>query len=86
LAKAGINPYGALNYSTNPEMEQVMSALGGTNTQKSDIMSLLPYFMLGNNPQKMNQIDGNFLKSIMMTTMTEGFNNTFFDAGSDNTY
>ena len=86
LAKAGITPYGAYNYSPNPEIEQVMSALGGTNSQKGDIMSLLPYLMLGNNSQTQNTYDPNFLKSIMTTTMMHDFGNTFFNTDSDNTY
>jgi hypothetical protein len=84
LAKAGITPYQSMNYTNNNEVEQFLATMGGSNGQNSNMMSLLPYFM--NNKAGNQNIDPNFIKTMMMSNMAETLGSSFFNEDTQNTY
>lgn len=86
LAKAGINPYQSTSYTNNStaEVEQFLAAMGGSNGQNTNMMSLLPYFMHKNTGTQ--NIDPNFIKTMMMSNMAETLGSSFFEEDARNTY
>ncbi len=81
-------PIGAIN-SNNAEMAQLQMMLGrGYNG--NDMISMLPYIVSAqnqsNNQNFQNNINPEYIKTMMMTDMMGNLNGSFFNSGAKNTY
>lgn len=71
LAKVGFNPMTGINPAsmTNPEMMQMNMLLGNNTNQNSGMNNMLPYMLMGQNQNGMQNMSPEMIQSMMMSQM-----------------